>query len=106
LHRGGKEAFREYADMEIFFNYTGYQLLGRGSTLLQQENLGASDYVADIGVDTGRPALLDVLVDVDDGCSKYKFLYNRYLKHQEKVQRWVSECQQLVAALESKISDG
>jgi len=81
LHRGGKEAFREYAVMEIFFNYTGYQLLDRGSALLQQENLGASDDVADIGMDTGRPALLDVLVDVDDGCSKYTFLYHRYLKY-------------------------
>ena len=96
LHPKGREAFSEHANMEVFFNYTGYQQLGRGSTLFHPERLGDGEDVADIGLDTGRLALLDVLVDMNNGCFQYTVLYNRYMKHQEKIWKWVDECQRVL----------
>ncbi|MCJ1454475.1 hypothetical protein MMC28_004828 [Mycoblastus sanguinarius] len=102
LHPEGREMFREHSAMEIFFNYTGTQQLGHRSTMLQLENLSGGEDVEDIAPDTRRLALLDVLVDVKGGCLQYTFLYNRHMKYQEKILRWIDDCQR---SLQSLVSD-
>lgn len=99
LHPDGQDAFHEHSNMEVFFNYTGYQRQGSDSGLLQHIIREGGEELSDIGLDMGRLALIDVLVDVDGGCLKYTFLFNRYMHYQEKLQRWVSECQRVILDL-------
>lgn len=105
LHLNGREAFGEHLNMEIFFNYTGYRQLEGGSSLLRHETLNGPG-TEDIGSDTRRLALLDVLVDINGGCLVFTFLHNRHTKHQEKVRRWVEECQRCLKALVGDTRDG
>ncbi|CAD6579016.1 MAG: hypothetical protein ASARMPRED_008926 [Alectoria sarmentosa] len=105
LHLNGREAFGEHLNMEIFFNYTGYRQLEGGSSLLRHKTLNGQG-TEDIGSATRRLALLDVLVDINGGCLVFTFLHNRHTKHQEKVRRWVEECQRCLKALVGDTRDG
>ena len=73
LDSDGREACREYSNMEISLNHTGYRHLEDGSALLRHETLSGQGS-EDIGTDTRRLALLNILVDFSGGCLKYTFL--------------------------------
>lgn len=104
LHPDGREAFKEHSNLEVFFNYTGFRELERGSTLLRHEPL-SGDGTEDIGSDTRRLALLDVLVSMNGGCLQFTFLYNRYMKHKEKIRRWSSEFERCLKVLVDNTRD-
>ena len=90
--------FKEHSKLEVVFDYTGFRQLGHGCTLLRHENLNGEG-TEDIGTDTGRLALLDVLVDMNGGGLHFAFLYNRHMKHQEKICGWSGECRRCLKVL-------
>ncbi|KAF2678227.1 amino acid adenylation domain-containing protein [Lentithecium fluviatile CBS 122367] len=94
----GEAAFRNHWPMEIAFNYLGqYQQLERHGALLQPveelagEARGAGG-TADVGELTPRFALFEISAVVTQGKLRFSFTYNRRIRHQEKLRRWISTC--------------
>lgn len=54
---------------------------------------------ADVGFDSPRFALFEISAVVFKGQLKFAFTFNRHMKHQERIQNWVSSCRDTLANL-------
>ena len=93
----GKEQYSSHWPMEITFNYLGkLQQLERTESILQPvENSAHADW--DIGRDVPRFALFEISASVTHGNIKIDFSYNKNMKRQAKIRRWVNiECKRML----------
>jgi len=60
---------------------------------------GMSGGTSDFGHDTCRWGLFEISAFVFKGRLKIAFTYNRHMKHQDLVQRWISECQSCITQM-------
>lgn len=91
LTEEGSERFAGHWPMEISFNYLGkMQQLERKGSLIQAIQ-GVKNF--DIGVEVPRFALFEISVAVENSNLKVSFSYNRHMKRQAKIRRWIVECQ-------------
>lgn len=93
LTTDGKERFAGHWPMEITFNYLGkLQQLERNDAILHlAEDITHTDF--NIGSDVPRFALFEISAAVTHGNIKISFSYNKNMKRQAKIRRWVVECQ-------------
>lgn len=79
--------------VEILFNYVGfYQQFEQESSLFQRTSLVQDGF--DIGKDLPRSALINISAFVEDGCLNCSFAYNRRMRHQDAIGRWIYQCKQ------------
>jgi non-ribosomal peptide synthase protein (TIGR01720 family) len=95
----GQERFTSHWPAEVTFNYLGrMQNLERKDALFQKMD-GISS--SDVGHSVPRFSLFEVTALVAQGTIKLSFSFNRHMKRQPEIKRWVSECRQtLVDAVE------
>ncbi|KAK4150585.1 non-ribosomal peptide synthetase [Chaetomidium leptoderma] len=96
----GREEYDHGWPVEVACNYLGQmQQLSRTDTFLQPFDSGVGQGVntsSDIGKDVPRFALIEVSAVVVGGKMKMSFAYNKHMKHQDSLERWVKECQSLL----------
>jgi amino acid adenylation domain-containing protein/non-ribosomal peptide synthase protein (TIGR01720 family) len=96
----GSEEYDRGWPVEVAFNYLGQmQQLSRTDTFLQSFDNGVGQGVntsSDVGKDVPRFALVEISAVVVGGKMKLSFAYNKHMKHQESLQRWVKECESLL----------
>ncbi|KAL3420504.1 hypothetical protein PVAG01_06949 [Phlyctema vagabunda] len=91
LNQHGKETFSSHNQVEITFDYLGlYQQLERDDGLfsLVPREKGAS---YDVGADVERFMLVELTAEMVEGRMQYQFLYNKHMKHGEKIRHWISQ---------------
>ena len=93
LNQDGKQRFSNHWPMEMTFNYLGkFQQLERKDALFQPvEAITNTEF--DIGQDVPRFALFEISVSVTNGVVRMSFSYNKKMKRQAKIRRWIMECQ-------------
>ncbi|KAF2177349.1 amino acid adenylation domain-containing protein [Zopfia rhizophila CBS 207.26] len=107
----GKAAFSDHWPMELAFNYLGqYQQLERAGALLQpvEELVGearGAGGTADVGENAPRFALFEVSAVVAQGKLRFSFTFNRRLKHQGEIRRWISACYESLGTIAEKLSN-
>ena len=92
----GKQRFATHEPMEILFNYLGkMQQLESDDSLFQPMQFNEDEEVAmsDLGAKTIRPALFEISASVTHGEIQFHFVYNRFMKNQKGIRRWIAECQ-------------
>lgn len=101
----GSKKFRRHWPLEITFNYLGvYQQLEREDALLLPveemagEARGAGGK-ADVGFDTPRFGLFEISAVVAQGKLRFSFTFNRHMKHQQNIIRWIDSCQDALATV-------
>lgn len=100
----GAEIFGDHDQMEILFNYFGiYQQLERKDGLFNQVpaktlNLG------DVSPSMPEWALFEIEVGVEQGELQFTFSYNRFMRHQDRITKWVKECRNSIETLAHKLS--
>jgi fumiquinazoline F synthetase len=94
LHPDGAKAFQSSpATPEIIFDFLGfYQQLERSGGLFEQEAFFPESY--DIGPDFHRLGLIEITAAIVQGCLRLKFEYNKNMKHQAYITRWVQKCEE------------
>jgi len=94
----GRSEFKKHdGTMEIIFNYLGrMQQLEHDDSLLQQwtypENREDETLVADVGRHAERFALFEISASIVRDEIQFSFLYNKDMKHQKDIRRWIMEC--------------
>ena len=84
--------------MEISFNYVGqHRDLQRQDGLFQLMNqmageTGRGGGAADFGEKTPRFALFEISAMAVQGRLRFTFSFNRYMKHQQSIRDWISNC--------------
>lgn len=106
LNDEGIQAFGHHTQVEICFDYLGlYQQLERDDALLRQEPRIGHEAAGDVGQNVQRFALVEITAEVILGQLQLSFVYNRHMRHQASILRWISECHQsLQAAMQGLIS--
>ncbi|EAQ90170.1 hypothetical protein CHGG_06789 [Chaetomium globosum CBS 148.51] len=94
----GHEKYDGGWPVEVAFNYLGQmQQLSRADTFLQSVDNGQGiNTSSDVGKDVPRLALVEVSAVVVGGRMTLSFAYNKHMKHQDSLGRWVKECQSLL----------
>jgi amino acid adenylation domain-containing protein/non-ribosomal peptide synthase protein (TIGR01720 family) len=106
----GKERFGHHWPLEITFNFLGqYQQLERQDALLRPvEDMAGeargSGGVSDVGSDTPRCGLFEISAVVVQGKLRFSFTFNRRIKHQDRILKWISECEEAVGLITSRLT--
>jgi len=108
LTEAGQQRFAEHEPMEILFNYLGkMQQLESSDSLFQSMLFDEEDEakMTDLGAKTGRPALFEISASVAHGKIQFSFMYNRRMKNQKGIRRWISECQRTLEEIVSSLAE-
>jgi amino acid adenylation domain-containing protein/non-ribosomal peptide synthase protein (TIGR01720 family) len=93
LNEQGKRAFGDHTNVEITFDYLGrFQQLERSDSLFKLVPRELYSQRNDVGDDVCRFMLIEVTAEVIHGRLQYQFLYNRHMKHQEKIRLFIRQC--------------
>ncbi|GKU05482.1 unnamed protein product, partial [Fusarium langsethiae] len=105
LTQDGESAFSRHWPLEITFNYLGqYQQLEREGALftpvgdIAGEVRSATDG-ADVGFSTTCISLFEVSAVITRGTLRFSFLFNRNMKHQPEIQKWIALCERNIGLL-------
>jgi amino acid adenylation domain-containing protein/non-ribosomal peptide synthase protein (TIGR01720 family) len=96
LTEDGKNRYANHDPIEILFNYLGKsQQLEADDALFQTVEFNEDEELAmsDLGAKTRRPALFELSASVVHGKVQFSFMYNRLMKNQKGIRRWIAECQ-------------
>lgn len=106
LNDEGIQAFGHHTQVELCFDYLGlYQQLERDDALLRQEPRIGHEAAGDVGRNVQRFALVEITAEVILGQLQLSFVYNRHMRHQADILRWISECHHsLQAAMQGLIN--
>lgn len=110
LTQDGRERFGHHWPMEMSFNYLGkYQQLEREGALLRpvEEMAGEAHGAggrADVGRDTPRFALFEISAVIAQGSIRFSFTYDRHMRHQDSIRRWISTCQRTLGIAAEALS--
>ncbi|KAJ6076481.1 hypothetical protein N7499_008462 [Penicillium canescens] len=94
---------------EMSFNYVGqHRDLQRKDGLFQLVDqmageAGQGGGAADFGLDTPRFGLFEISAMVVAGKVRFNFSFNKTMQHQNRIHRWVSDCQQLLISLSEQL---
>ena len=94
---------------EMSFNYVGqHRDLQRSDGLFQLVDAMAGEAgqgggAADFGRDTPRFGLFEISAMVVGGKVRFNFSFNKFMQHQNRIHRWVSDCQQLLVSLSEQL---
>lgn len=111
LTTAGQKEFTTHWPMEISFNYLGqYQQLERADALLKPLDSMAGETreaggTADVGHDAPRFALFEISAIVFKGRLKFAFTFNRHMRHQSQIRRWISACRQICVDMVQALVD-
>ena len=106
----GRWRFGDHMPMEIVFNNTGrMHHLERSDSLFDGLDIPREEATAaqtsDVGPDTSRFALFEVSVSIMENQIQFSFIYSQHMKHQESIQRWITECQHTFSHCVEKLQD-
>jgi non-ribosomal peptide synthase protein (TIGR01720 family) len=107
LTEDGQQRFMDHAPMEVLFNYLGTtQQNDAGDSLFQAVHFSDDDeeLTSDVGAKTSRLALFEITASVVDGKIQMSFMYNRWMKNQKGIRRWMSECQRTLEEMATTIA--
>ncbi|KAF2742358.1 nonribosomal peptide synthase-like protein [Sporormia fimetaria CBS 119925] len=99
LTEEGRKEFADHEPMELLFNYLGkMQQLEADDSLLQPMKFDEDQEaeMTDLGAKTRRLALFEISASVVQGKIQFSFMYNRWMKNQKGIRRWVAECQRTI----------
>jgi amino acid adenylation domain-containing protein len=94
---------------EMSFNYVGqHRDLQRTDGLFQLVDAMAGEAgqgggAADFGRETPRFGLFEISAMVVAGKVRFNFSFNKFMQHQKRIHRWVSDCQHLLVSLSEQL---
>ncbi|TVY84983.1 Nonribosomal peptide synthetase [Lachnellula suecica] len=90
LHRDGIAAYGTTDPMEISFNY--HPGLPQDSASLLQYFPITKGELSNMPTKMPRFALVDVMADVSGTCLSFTFIFNRFMRHQPMIRKWIQNC--------------
>ncbi|KAJ5576610.1 hypothetical protein N7535_003536 [Penicillium sp. DV-2018c] len=109
LSAPGDRASKHPSPFEMSFNYVGqHRDLQRNDGLFQLVDqmageAGQGGGAADFGSETPRFGLFEISAMVVAGKVRFNFSFNKFMQHQDRIHRWVSDCQQLLVSLAEQL---
>ncbi|KAF2030892.1 acetyl-CoA synthetase-like protein [Setomelanomma holmii] len=99
---------KNHSSMEVLFNYLGKtQQVDGGESLFQSMHFSEEkeEMTSDVGIKTTRLALFEVTASNIDGRIQMSFMYNRWMKNQKGIRRWIAECQRTLKEMITTLAE-
>ncbi|KAJ4374878.1 hypothetical protein N0V83_001956 [Neocucurbitaria cava] len=107
LTEDGKKRYADHEPMEVLFNYLGRQQASESADSLLGPihfDEDEEDETSDVGAKTSRMALFEISASVSQGQVQLSFMYNRWMKNQKGIRRWIAECQRTLEEIVQDIA--
>lgn len=109
LTESGKRHLSDHEPMEILVNYLGRtQQTSQDDSLFSSFNLSITDRematVSDVAPETRRLALFEISISILDEGIEFTFMYNKHMLHQDRVEKWASNCEEVLIDITRKLS--
>ena len=107
LTEEGQKQYANHLPIELLFNYLGkMQQLESSDSLFKSIEFSEDEeaQMADFGERTPRPALFEVSASVVHGRVQFSFMYNRLMKNQKGIRRWIAECQRTLEEIVTSLA--
>ena len=110
LTADGRWRFGDHMPMEILLNYTGQSHQDEGSDSLflpfdVAKNEDDERLTADVGPKTTRMALFEISVAATNDRIGFSFMYNKNMKHQDEIHKWVLKCRDTLKGLAEQMAN-
>lgn len=93
LNQDTRKAFTGHEKMEMLFNYEGsYQQLERSTAIMRQTTWGGLLDMGDISGTARTMAIFEITASRREGKMNITFVYDRRLKHLDRIQEWITSC--------------
>jgi amino acid adenylation domain-containing protein/non-ribosomal peptide synthase protein (TIGR01720 family) len=104
LHLGNDEP------MEILLNYLGRtQQTNHGDSLFSAVDFPFTEQdmmaISDVAPETCRLALFEITISVLDEGIGFTLMYNRHMLHQDGIEKWVSNCKEIIINTTRKLAE-
>ncbi|KAJ4316284.1 Nonribosomal peptide synthetase 4 [Fusarium piperis] len=109
LTESGKSHLDNHEPMEVLLNFLGRtQQTSQGDSIFGPVDLSMtkkeSAAISDVGLNTRRPALFEVSISILDEGIQFTFMYNQRMLHQDRIDTWVSNCEEVLIDTAQKLS--
>lgn len=109
LTESGKRDLGNHEPMEILLNYLGHtqrssqrdSLFGSVDFSMTEEEMTT---ISDVAPETRRLALFEIAISILGEGIAFTFMYNKHMLHQDAIDKWVSNCEQVLIDTARKLS--
>lgn len=110
LTESGKRHLSDHEPMEILVNFLGRtQQTSQGDSLFSSFDLSMTDRdmtaISDVAPETRRLALFEISISILDEGVEFTFMYNKHMLHQDRVEKWASNCEEVLIDTTRKLSE-
>ncbi|KAH6876441.1 hypothetical protein B0T10DRAFT_585614 [Thelonectria olida] len=110
LTESGKRDLGSHEPMEVLLNYLGRtqqtsqsdSLFGSVDLSMTEEELAT---ISDVAPETRRLALFEISISILDEGIGFTFMYNKHMLHQDRIDKWVSKCKEVLIDTARKLGD-
>ncbi|RSL97591.1 hypothetical protein CEP52_010823 [Fusarium oligoseptatum] len=110
LTESGKPHRRNHEPMEVLLNFLGRtqqtiqgnSLFGSVDLSMSKEELAAT---SDVAPETHRTALFEISISIVDQGVSFTFMYNQHMLHQDRIEKWVSNCEEVLVNTARRLSE-
>ncbi|KAM0418809.1 hypothetical protein ACHAPT_012250 [Fusarium lateritium] len=110
LTESGKPHRSNHEPMEVLLNFLGRtqqtsqgdSLFGSADVSMTEKELAAT---SDVAPETHRTALFEVSISIIDQGISFTFMYNQHMLHQDRIERWVSNCEEVLIDTARRLSE-
>ncbi|KAF4468446.1 non-ribosomal peptide synthetase [Fusarium albosuccineum] len=101
LTESGRRHLNSHEPMEVVLNFLGRtQQTSQGNSLFASVDLSMTKEelaaISDVAPETHRTALFEVSISILDEGIKFTFMYNQHMLHQDRIEKWVSNCEEVL----------
>lgn len=110
LTESGKRQLENHELMEVLVNFLGRtQQKSQGESMFSSFDMSMDDgeraAVGDVAPETRRLALFEISVSILDNGVQFTFMYNKHMFHQDRIEKWASNCAEVLIDIATRLSD-
>ncbi|KAI7777353.1 hypothetical protein LA080_003749 [Diaporthe eres] len=110
LTESGKRRLGNHEPMEVLVNFLGRtQQTSQGNSLFSSFDLSMTDKemgpLSDVAPETRRLALFELSISILDEGIEFSFMYNKHMLHQDRIEKWASNCEEVLTNIAKQLSE-
>ncbi|KAF9765373.1 hypothetical protein IL306_002344 [Fusarium sp. DS 682] len=104
------EKLHDHEPMEVLLNFLGRtQQTSQGGSLFSSKELPLTEKektaISDVAPETRRLALFEISISILDEAIGFTFMYNQHMLHQDRIEKWVSNCEEVLVNTTKRLAE-
>ncbi|KAM0548792.1 hypothetical protein ACHAPJ_009789 [Fusarium lateritium] len=110
LTESGKLQLGDHEPMEVLLNFLGRaQQSNQGNSLFNSVDLSLTKEemtsISDVAPEARRLAIFEISISILDEGIEFTFMYNQHMRHQDRIEKWVYNCKEMLIDIATRLSE-